>query len=294
VLSFFLTRRGSLETGLVNGLISASAILATTYLALKIKSAEAATLEARAQLAHIGRVTTLGELTASIAHEVNQPLAAVVTNANACSRWLAAQPPNLEEVRQAVERIVKDANRASQVVERVRGLARREPPQKDWLNVNEIILEVIALTQSEVQRDRISLRALLADNLPPVLVDRIQLQQVVLNLTLNAIESMMRVSEGSRELLVTSSQDNVGAVVVSLRDSGSGLDPKEVEHLFDPFHTTKVGGMGMGLAISRSIIEEHGGRIWATPGSPRGAVFQFALPNRATGVAVIEIANGPR
>jgi signal transduction histidine kinase len=259
--------------------ISLSAIGATSYLALKIVSAEVAVHEARAQLAHIARLTTLGELTASIAHEVNQPLTAVVTSGNACLRWLASQPPNLERAKNAVDRIVKDANRASDVVRRVRALAKRAPPHKEWLNINQTILETIALTRSEIEQNRIALRTRLEDDLPLVLGDRIQLQQVILNLIINAIEGIGAAAEGPRELLVDSSKGDSHDVLVAVRDTGGGLTPGEVEHVFDPFYTTKSEGMGMGLTISRSIIEAHGGRVWATPNLPRGAVFQFTLPS---------------
>jgi C4-dicarboxylate-specific signal transduction histidine kinase len=223
LLSYFLTPAGSPYAGLVNCVISLSAIGATTYLALKIQSAEVAVHEARAQLAHVARVTTLGELTASIAHEVNQPLAAVVASGNACLRWLGGEPPNLEKARQAVERIVKDANRASEVIGRVRSLAKREPPRKDWLNMNETIIETIALTRSELEKNHIVLRTQLSDDLQPVWGDRIQLQQVILNLIVNAIEGMSAVDGGPRELLVSSTKDESKGVLVAVRDTGAGL-----------------------------------------------------------------------
>jgi signal transduction histidine kinase len=285
LLSFFLTPGGSPHPGLINSIISLSAIGATSYLALKIVSAEVAVHEARAQLAHIARVTTLGELTASIAHEVNQPLTAVVTSGNACLRWLASQPPNLERAKNAVDRIVKDANRASDVVRRVRALAKRAPPHKEWLNINQTILETIALTRSEIEQNRIVLRTQLKDDLPRVLGDRIQLQQVILNLIINAIEGIGAAGEGPRELLVDSVRGDSHDVLVAVRDTGGGLTAGKVEHLFDPFYTTKSEGMGMGLTISRSIIEAHGGRVWATPNLPRGAVFQFTLPSGPEGTA---------
>jgi signal transduction histidine kinase len=278
LLSHFLTPTGSPHSGLVNCIISLSAIAATAYLALKIESAEAAVYEARAQLAHISRVTALGQLTASIAHEVNQPLTAVVTSGNACLRWLAAQPPNLEKARQAVERVVKDASRASEVVGRVRGLAKRSSPHKDVLNINEIVLETLALTRGEIEQNRIVLRTQLSAVLPLVPGDRIQLQQVILNLIINAVESMNPVAEGPRELLVSSAQNEAGEVLLAVCDSGTGLDPGKLDHLFDAFYTTKPEGMGMGLTINRSIIEAHGGRIWATRRVPQGAIFQFTLP----------------
>jgi two-component system sensor kinase FixL len=234
--------------------------------------------EAQANLARVNRVILLGEMTASIAHEVNQPIAAVVTGAGAGLRWLAAQPPDLEEVRQALRRIVKDSNRASEVIGRIRALVRKAPPRKDQVDINETILEVIALTRGEAQRNGVSLQTRLSSGLPLILGDRIQLQQVILNLIMNAIEAMNGFGEGSRELLVGSEQDDSNGVLVAVQDSGAGLDSESLDHLFDAFYTTKPGGIGMGLAISRSIIEAHGGRLWATPNVPRGAVFQFTLP----------------
>jgi C4-dicarboxylate-specific signal transduction histidine kinase len=278
VLSYLLTQSGSPTTGLINCGISLAAIAATTFLALKIESAELTAHEAKAQLAHIARVTTLGELTASIAHEVNQPLAATVINGNASLHFLAAQPPNLEEARQAIECIVKDANRASDVIARVRGLAKRTPPQKELLNVNETVHEIIMLTTSEIQNNHVSLRTQFSGDLPLIPGDRVQLQQVILNLILNAIEAMNGVAEGSRELLVSTAPDKSNMVLVAIHDTGPGLEPGKITSLFDAFYTTKRDGMGMGLAISRSIIEAHGGRVWAEPNTPRGAVFQFTLP----------------
>jgi two-component system, LuxR family, sensor kinase FixL len=234
--------------------------------------------EAQANLARVNRVILLGEMTASIAHEVNQPLAAVVTGASTCLRWLAAQPPDLEETREALHRIVKDGNRASAVISRIRDLVRKAPPRKDQVDINEMILEVVALTRGEVQRNRVSLQTRLARDLPLVMGDRVQLQQVLLNLIINAIEAMSGAGAGSRELLVGSGRDDPNAVRVAVRDSGPGLESASLDHLFDAFYTTKSDGIGMGLAISRSIIEAHGGRLWAIPSAPKGAVFQFRLP----------------
>jgi PAS domain S-box-containing protein len=242
------------------------------------KLAEEALHKSQAELAHVTRVSTLGELTASIAHEVNQPLAAVVTNANACLRWLAHQPANLVEARQAISRIIKEGNRASEVIGRIRALVRKTPPLKHRLDINEILLEVIALSRSEVLRNRASLKPQLSDDLPLVLADRIQLQQVVLNLIMNGLEAMGGVVDDSRELHVSSQMHESNAVLVAVRDSGNGLEPDSLEHLFDAFYTTKPNGMGMGLAISRSIIEAHGGKLWASQNTPKGAVFQFTLP----------------
>jgi signal transduction histidine kinase len=223
-------------------------------------------------------VTTLGELTASIAHEINQPLAAVVTNANAGRRWLAAQPPNPDEVRTALDRIVRDGNRASDIIIRIRGLLNKSAAPMQRLRINETILEVMALTRSELQMHRIALNLQLADDLPPVIGDRIQLQQVALNLIVNAIEAMRGHGSGPRELLVGSCRDAANGVLVTVEDSGPGLDQAEIGRVFDAFYTTKLDGMGMGLAISRSIVEAHGGRLWATPNAPTGAIFQFFVP----------------
>jgi PAS domain S-box-containing protein len=262
------------------------------------KRAEEALQKAQAELAHVTRVTTLGELTAAIAHEINQPLGAVVNNASACLRWLAAQ--NLEEARQSASLVIADGHRAAEIIGRIRALAKKAPPQKDWLDLNETISEVIAMAGSEVRRSRISLQSQLAYDLPLILGDRIQLQQVILNLLINAIEAMCGMSEGPRELWVSSQKvtetpdqseedalaykDSAEAqcthVLIAVRDSGPVLDPKVLDHLFDAFYTTKPKGMGMGLAISRSIIEAHGGRLWAKANAPRGAIFQFALPIR--------------
>jgi C4-dicarboxylate-specific signal transduction histidine kinase len=234
--------------------------------------------EAQMQLAHVNRVTTMGQLAASIAHEVNQPVAATVANADAGLRWLGARPPNLEEVRQSLEGIIKDGHRAGKVIERIRAVIKKVPPRNDQLDINEIVVEVIALTRSEVLRNGVSLQTQLADGLPLVQGDRIQLQQVILNLIVNAIEATGGAGEGARELLVGTGKDASNAVLVAVRDSGPGLDPEGLGRLFDAFYTTKPGGMGMGLSICRSIIEAHGGRIWATANVPRGAVFQLTLP----------------
>jgi PAS domain S-box-containing protein len=241
------------------------------------KRAEDALHHAQAELAHVTRVTTLGEMTASIAHEINQPLAAVVNNANACLRWLAGQPPNLEEARQSAALITADGHRAGEIISRIRALVNKAPPQKDWVNINETILEVVALTRSEVQGNRIALQTQLSDDLPLVLGDRIQLQQVILNLIINAVEAMSG-AEGPREMEIGCGKNESQGVLVIVRDSGPGLDPNSLDHLFTAFFTTKAQGLGMGLAISRSIIEAHGGRLWATANQHRGATFQFTLP----------------
>jgi PAS domain S-box-containing protein len=239
------------------------------------KRTEEALRKSQAELAHVTRVATLGELAASIAHEVNQPLGALVNNAGACLGWLDSE--NLEEARNSVALVMDDAQRASEIITRIRALVKKAPPQKEWLDINQIIREVIALAQSEVQRNHIALQAQLSDDVPLVLADRIQLQQVMLNLMINAIEAMTQVS-GPRELLISSGAEDSNGVVVVVRDSGAGLDSKSLERLFEPFYTTKPQGMGMGLAICRSIIQAHGGRLWATENRNRGASFHFTLP----------------
>ena len=234
---------------------------------------------ALAELAHVNRVTTMGQLTASIAHEVNQPVAAVVTNADAALRWLGAQPPDLKEAREALGGIIVDGNRASDVIRRIRMLINKQvPTQNDRLDINETISQVIALTRSEVLRNGVSLQTRLARDLPLIQGDRVQLQQVMLNLIVNAVQAMSGVSEGSRELLIGSGKDASTGVLVTVRDSGPGLNPESFDHLFDAFYTTKPGGMGMGLSICRSIIEAHGGQVWATANVPQGAILQFILP----------------
>jgi signal transduction histidine kinase len=268
----------------------------------KQKRAEEAFQKAQTELAHVARVATMGELTASIAHEISQPLGAVVNNASACLRWLAAH--NLEEARQSASLVIAEGHRAGEIVTQIRALVKKAPPHKDWLDVNKTIREVIAMARSEMQRNSVLLQLQLANELPLIMGDRIQLQQVILNLLINAIEAMAGVAEGSRELWVNSesateidgeagkerfnwlnrSQARTRAslptthVLIAVRDSGPGLDPKNLDRLFDAFYTTKPQGLGMGLAICRSIIEAHGGRLWATANEPRGAIFQFDLP----------------
>ena len=266
------------HAGIINTCISLLAIAATTYLALKIEVEKEATFEARSQLAHIARVTTLGEMTTTIAHEVNQPLTAVLINGNACLHWLDAEPPDLNEARKNIANIVRDANRASGIVVQVRDLTKGLPPENDWLKVNELILATTLLIDREIRQNQISMQTRLSDDAPLIQGDRVQLQQVLLNLLLNAIEALSSVSVGSRHLVVASAKKDSKSVLVSVYDSGKGLPPDDLGRLFDPFYTTKSDGMGMGLTISRSIVESHGGRIWATPNSPCGAVFQFTLP----------------
>ena len=242
------------------------------------RRAEEALRAMQAELAHVNRVTTMGELSASIAHEVNQPIAATVTNAQAALRWLRAQPPDLDEVRASLSRIVEDGQRAGNVISGIRALINKVPPRKDRFDLNEAVLETVALTRSEVLNHGILLQTELAPGLPRVDGDRTQLQQVILNLILNAVEAMGGLDEGTRELRITTEREAAGGVLVTVRDSGPGLDQAEVERAFTAFYTTKPKGMGMGLAICRSMVEAHGGKMWASANEPRGAVFQFTLP----------------
>ena len=242
------------------------------------RDSEARYREVQAELAHASRVASMGQLTASIAHEIAQPIAAVVNNARAAMNWLGTQPPDLEEVRQTLGEIVNDGKRAGDVISWIRALIKKEPPRREAVEINEAVLEVIALTHGEVAKNGVSVRTQLAEGLPLIQADRVQLRQVVLNLIINAVEAMSGDGEGSRELLISTGRDSLNAVLVSLRDSGPGLDPATLEHLFHSFYANKSGGMGMGLSICRSIVEAHGGRIWAGANEPRGAVFQFSLP----------------
>jgi PAS domain S-box-containing protein len=233
--------------------------------------------EVQMELAHVNRVTTMGQMAASIAHEVNQPIAATVANAQAALHWLVAQPPDLEETRQALSRIVKNGTRAGDVIGQIRALVKKMPPRRDQLDINESILEVVALTRSELLRNGVTLQTQLAKGLPLIYGDRVQLQQVILNLIINAVEAMSGVSEEVRELRISTEEDASNGVLVTVRDSGPGLDPASLDRLFDAFYTTKPGGMGMGLSICRSIVEAHEGRVWATANVPHGATFRFTL-----------------
>jgi len=230
------------------------------------------------EVAHANRVATMGQLTASIAHEVNQPIAAAVTNAQAALRWLAARPPDLEEVRQALDHIVKDAKRAGDVIGRIREIIKKAPPRKDRMDMNEAIREVIELTRGEAAKNGASVQTALGKGLPPIDGDRVQLQQVVLNLIVNAVQAMGTVAEGPRELFITTARAEPNGVLVAVKDSGPGVTPANLEQLFAPFYTTKPDGLGMGLSICRSIIEAHGGRLWVASNLPRGAIFHFTVP----------------
>ena len=245
------------------------------------KRAAEALREAQAALARVNRATTLGMLGASIAHEVNQPLGAIAASAAACSRWLSAQPPDLDKAQRSLERIANDGKRASTVIDRLRALVKRQVPRKDRHDLNEAILEVLALTDDEVRRNDILVETSLGADLPMVECDRIQIQQIVLNLIVNAIESMDALDDRRRQLAIGSAREGADAVRVEVRDSGPGVDPSYADRLFEAFYTTKAEGMGMGLSISRAIIEAHGGRLWVSPNGPRGAAFCFSLPVEA-------------
>jgi C4-dicarboxylate-specific signal transduction histidine kinase len=239
----------------------------------------------QAELAHFNRVETMGQLTGSIAHEINQPIAATVTNAEAALRWLRTKPPDLNEVNEALAEIVADGKRAGDIISRIRSLTRKPPLLSTRFDLNEAILDVIALIRGEVLRHRVSLQTQLAWGLPPIEGERIQLQQVMLNLILNAVEAMAGVHDGTLELQISTEADGAGGVLVTVRDSGPGLDTAAAERVFEAFYTTKPSGMGMGLAICRAIIAEHGGRMWVSANQPRGAAFQFTLASRATATA---------
>jgi len=242
------------------------------------KLAEEALQQAQADLARLNRAMLLEEMAASIAHEVNQPIAAVITNASAGLRWLDARQPDPEEVRQALGRIVRDGTRAGEVIGRIRALVSKLPPRRDRLDINEVIREAVALTQSEMQRNAVALQSRLADDLPLVLADRVQLQQVMINLIVNAVEAMAGAGGVDRELTIVSDTNDANEVLFEVQDTGPGLDPAQLDRLFQSFYTTKPHGIGMGLAISRSIAEAHGGRLSAAANQPRGAIFRLTLP----------------
>jgi PAS domain S-box-containing protein len=240
--------------------------------------AEEALRQAKADLTHVSRVTTMGELTASLAHEIKQPIAAAVTDAKTCLRWLGREQPDLAEAREAASRIIKDATRAADIISRVRLLFEKGTPQQELVDVNEVIQEMIVLLRGEATGYSISVRTDLAEDLPQVMGDRMQLQQVLMNLMMNSIDAMKNV-DGTREITIQSRRAENSQVLISVSDTGVGLPPEKAEQIFDAFVTTKIHGTGMGLRISRSIIESHGGRLWAAAASRRGATFQFALPS---------------
>jgi PAS domain S-box-containing protein len=243
-----------------------------------LREKDQALQNARTELARVSRLTTLGELTTSIAHEVSQPLGAMVASAGACSRWLEADPPALAEARAALDNIVADGKRAREVIARIRALSRRQAPRKDRLDINHEILEVLALMKHELGGHDIVLRTDLGPLPLHVIGDRVQLQQVLLNVIVNAIEAMSAVQDRPRELRIVSRREDPETVLVEVRDCGIGLNPRDAEQVFEAFYTTKSEGIGIGLAISRSIVEAHGGRLSASPNEPHGAVFRFSLP----------------
>src|SRR5579864_6674463 len=234
----------------------------------------------QADLAHVSRVTTMGELTASLAHEVNQPIAAAVTDANTCLRWLTRDHPDVEEARAAAMRIVKDGSRAADIITRIRRLFKKDTPEREPVDVNEVVREMIVLLRSEATRYSVFFRTELAEDLPQIMGDRVQLQQVIMNLIMNSIDAMKDV-DGTRELTIKSQRAENEQLLVSVSDTGVGLPPQQADQIFNAFFTTKPHGTGMGLRISRSIVESHGGRLWAADTCPRGASFCFTLPTKA-------------
>ena len=249
------------------------------------KRTEEALRKVQMELAHANRIATMGQLTSSIAHEVSQPVAATVINAQAALRWLGAEPPALEEVRRSLDKIIRDGHRARDVIDRIRALIKKAPPRKDRLDINEAVREVIELTRAETVRNGVTVRTDLADGLPLIEGDRVQLQQVLLNLIMNAVEAMSGASEGARALSISTKNAEPSGVLVAVADSGPGLAPTAAEHLFDAFHTTKPGGLGLGLSICRAITEAHGGRLWVSANVPRGTIFHFTMPAYPGGAA---------
>ena len=243
------------------------------------KRAEETLRQLESDLAHMNRLSVMGELTASLAHEITQPISSARNNARAAQNFLDMQPPDLGEVREALSCVVGDADRAGDIVDRIRDQIKKAPPRKRRFDLNKAINEVIVLARSEITKNGVSVQTRLTQGLAPVQGDRVQLQQVILNLVLNAVEAMSAVEAGPRELLISTEQTEANGVLVAVRDSGPGIDPEHVERVFEAFYTTKSSGVGMGLAICRSIIDAHGGRLWADVSEPRGAVFQFTLPN---------------
>jgi C4-dicarboxylate-specific signal transduction histidine kinase len=238
--------------------------------------------KARLELAHVTRVMTLGALTASIAHEVNQPLSGIITNASTCVRMLDAEPPNVDGARETAQRTIRDGRRASDVITRLRALFTKRDAVTESVDLNEATLEVIALSQSELERNRVVMRTALADQLPPVTGDRVQLQEVILNLVRNASDAMSTIDDRPRQLLIKTEPDEGDQVRLTVQDAGIGFDPQAMKKLFEAFYTTKDEGMGIGLSVSRSIIESHHGRLWATPNEGPGATFSFSIPRGTT------------
>lgn len=251
---------------------------ARDQLEIKVSERTAALMQTQADLTRLSRVLSMGELTASIAHEISQPLTAVVTNGDACLQWLSANPPNLDKVRQSAEKIVQDGTRAGNVVGRIRALFKKEEPIKNWVDINEVIDELVGFLRHEASSRHIVIRTELSSPLPVLKADRVQLQQVVLNLVMNAMDAVAEAAASQKEIIIRSRVEAEHEVLVSVEDSGAGLNPQTAGKIFEPFFTTKPHGIGMGLSISRSIVEAHEGRLWATPNPGAGAIFQFTLP----------------
>jgi signal transduction histidine kinase len=278
IASYFLSPSGRPQTGIVNGLISIGAVALTTYLVLEIEEARTAVEEARSRLDRAARVTALGELSASIAHEINQPLAAIVTNGSACLRWLTAQSPNVDEARRVLGQIVEDGTRAADVITRVRRLARGASTPKELVDLNRVIVETLSLVRAECAKHGIGVTMRLQEGLPTAWADPVQLQQVIVNLVVNAIEANRSVMDGPRNLAISTRLHDADEILVEVRDSGPGIREPDRTRAFDAFYTTKQSGMGMGLAISRSIVEAHGGKIWIAPNRQTGVAVQFTIP----------------
>lgn len=277
VLSFVLTPRGHYHTGLINMGLSAAAIAMVTWLVLRMQRARAAAQAAQARLERIARAQNLSGLTTSIAHEVNQPLAAIVTSGHAGQRWLAQDPPQIDKARQALQRMLGDAERAGSIIARVRSLTRGEPPQASRFDLNASVREIVALSQGRLDDEDIDLQLQLPPDLPAAWADPVQVQQVIGNLLLNALDAMPAAPQARREVHIGTAREG-DALVFTIRDSGIGLAPEVQAHLFDAFWTTKPQGIGIGLSISRTIVEANGGLIWAEPGAGLGAVFRFSVP----------------
>ncbi|HUN88476.1 MAG TPA: ATP-binding protein [Terriglobales bacterium] len=246
-------------------------------LEIRVSERTAELMKTQADLAHLSQVLSMGELTASIAHEINQPITAVVTHGHACLEWLAAAPPNLEKTRQTVNRIIEDGTRAGTVLKRVRALFKKEPPAKDWIDVGDLIHEMTVFLREEAMRRQVIMHVAVVPGLPKVKADRVQLQQVILNLMTNAMDAMSDVVIRPKEMTIAATHEG-SAIHVSVRDSGTGIVPENADKIFNPFFTTKPHGVGLGLAISRSIIEGHEGRLWASACSEGGTIFEFTLP----------------
>jgi len=251
---------------------------ARSHLEIKVSERTAALMQTQAELTRLSRLLSMGELTASIAHEISQPLTAVVSNGDACLQWLSATPPNLEKARQSTEKIVQDGTRAGAVVSRIRALFKKEEPVKNWVEINEVIEELVEFLRHEAASRHISIGMQLCPSLPLLKADRVQLQQVLLNLVMNAMDAVTDAAAKRKEIVIRSGLQKESKLLIAIEDGGTGLNPQTVDRIFDPFFTTKPHGIGVGLSISRSIVESHEGRLWAMPNAGGGAIFQFTLP----------------